>query len=582
MRSQATLTTLAVDSNARTEAQSTNRFLNPATNNEAKKTQTKSIMNPKRIIMTALALMLSFAARADLIFVTNDVSGAVTWYATNTYLLRTVVYVRSNAVLSIEPGTVIKGATSNLITRTDIPLPVAALWVTRGGKLYATGTVERPIIFTYEGDNVNNPFDVPFAMSGQWGGVVILGNAIINSAQNLAGNNANPRYEVYEGVDGPGPNNEHIFGGNNDDDNSGVLRYVSIRYPGREFQTARELNGLTMGGVGRGTTIEYVEVFGSSDDAFEWWGGTVNTRYLVAAFNEDDDFDTDQGYRGTNQFWFGIKPPWAGTTDSRGFETDGDLYQTASQNEFPISQWAVYNATIIGRGTNETSTTLGRGWNARDETAANVIDSIITDFNTGLLLDTDGLLYFTNNPPQGNALHNIWGVVNPTVGTTGGFLFSDTARSNSVQNPQLGGVSYTNNLGLNPRPQPGSPALSDVLPQPAGLTQTSSRGAFNTNDLWAHKWTALYKLGYLQGTWSAQNVVTPECDSVSLSITRGVGNVTISWIGNAGCEYRLESTTTLNSPANWNSEGTFNGVGPHQHTAATPTPGNRFFRVIVL
>ena len=520
--------------------------------------------------MAALALLISTAARAAVVNVTNDITGTTTWYATNTYLLRTVVYVQSNGVLHIEPGTVVKGATDNLIQRTDIPLLVSALWVTRGGKLYATGTVERPIVFTYEGDNVNDPHDVPFNTSGQWGGVILLGRATINSAQNLVGNNATPKYELYEGVEGPGPNGEHIFGGNDDDDNSGALRYVSIRYSGREFANAKELNGLTIGGVGRGTTIEYVEVFGSSDDAFEWWGGTVNTRYLVAAFNEDDDFDTDQGYRGTNQFWFGIKPPWSGTTDSRAFETDGDLYQTATQNEFPISQWAVYNATLIGRGTNETSTALGRGWNARDETAANVIDSIITDFNTGLLLDSDGLRYFTNNPPEANALNNIWGVVNTTASANGDFLFTDAARMNSVQNPMLGGVSYTNNLGLNPRPQAGSPAFSNVLPQPAGLVQTSYRGAFGTNDLWAHKWTALYKLGYLQGTWYPSEVVAPPtCDPVSLSITRSGGQVTISWTGSADCSYRLESTTGLGAnPIVWTTEGNFNGAGPHQHTTA--------------
>jgi hypothetical protein len=552
---------------------------------EERKTQIK-LMNPKRILtrIAAVALLMVASANAALVTVSNDVTGATTWYASNTYVLRTVVYVQTNAVLTIEPGTVVKGGISNLISRTDLPLLVSALWVTRGGKLYATGTVERPIIFTSENDPMNGTWlrsgGVP--LSGQWGGVVLNGRATINSAVSLAGNAASPKYEQYEGVNGPGANGEHLFGGNDDNDNSGALRYVSIRYPGKEFSTGRELNGLTMGGVGRGTTIEYVEVFGSSDDSFEWFGGTVNTRYLVAAFGEDDDFDTDQGYRGTNQFWFGIKPPWAGSTDSRGFETDGDLNQTPVQNDFPISQWAAYNVTLIGRGAGETSTSLGRAWNARDETAANLVNSIVTDFHTGLLLDSDGLLYFTNVPPEANALNNIWNVVNTTASANGGFLFSDVARSNTVENPLLGGVSYTNNLGLNPRPQAGSPALGNALTPPAGLTQVNYRGAFNTNDLWVHKWSALYKLGYLEGTWYApSDVVPPACAEPSLTIVRNGGDVTISWNGEAGCNYELQSTTDLGTvPVSWATIGSFSGAGSHsQATAATGLI--KAFRVIV-
>jgi len=543
-------------------------------------------MNPKRILawMAALALLATASAHAALVTVSNDVTGLTTWYASNTYVLRTVVYVQSNAVLTIEPGTVVKGGISNLTSRTDLPLLVSALWVTRGGKLYATGTVERPIIFTSENDPMNGTWlrSGGTPLSGQWGGVVLGGKATINSAQNASGNVANPRYEQYEGVNGPGANGEHLFGGNDDNDNSGALRYVSIRYPGKEFSTGRELNGLTMGGVGRGTTIEYVEVFGSSDDGFEWWGGTVNTKHLVAAFNEDDDFDTDQGYRGTNQFWLGIKPPWAGSTDSRGFETDGDLYQTASQNEFPISQWAAYNVTLIGRGATETSTALGRAWNARDETAANLVNSIVTDFHTGLLLDSDGLLYFTNVPPEANALNNIWNVVNTTASANGGFLFSDVSRSNTVENPLLGGVSYTNNLGLNPRPQAGSPALGNALAAPAGLTPTTYRGAFNTNDFWAHKWSAIYKLGYLQGTWYAPSVVVPPaCVAPLLAIVRSGGDVTVSWNGEAGCSYELQSTTDLGTvPIVWGTIGSFSGAGLHSQTTAA-TGLIKAFRVIV-
>jgi len=301
-------------------------------------------MNLKRIrILAAAALVAAMSARAGTVNVTNDVieGASATWYATNTYVLQTVVYVRSNAVLTIEPGTVIKGATNvnTLIARDGLQDLVSALWVARGGKLYATGTVDRPIIMTFEGDNVNDPYDIPPTVTAQWGGVVLMGNATINSSQFAAGQAATPKYDRYEGVLNNGTNGVHVFGGNDDADSSGALRYVSIRHTGHEFAPAKELNGLTMGGVGSGTVIEFVEVFACSDDAFEWWGGTVSAKHLVAAFCEDDDFDTDQGYRGTNQFWFGIKPPWQGSTDSRGFETDGDLSQSGypGNNALPTS-----------------------------------------------------------------------------------------------------------------------------------------------------------------------------------------------------------------------------------------------------
>ncbi|MFM1770491.1 MAG: hypothetical protein RJA22_3020, partial [Verrucomicrobiota bacterium] len=433
-------------------------------------------MNLKRLLqLTGLAALLGAGtAPAATITVTSDITGTTTWHATNTYLLKSVIYV-NNATLVIEPGTVIKGGTSNLLARDGIPNLISALWVTRGGKLYATGTVDRPIIFTYQGDNMNSAIDVPFNTSGQWGGVVLCGRAQINSAQNANGNVASPKYELVEGTSDPNGTGEHIFGGNDDDDNSGALRYVSIRYPGTVFAPARELNGLTMGAVGRGTDISYVEVFGSSDDAFEWFGGAVNTHHLVASFCEDDDFDTDQGYRGTNQFWFGIKPPWSGSTDSRGFETDGDLNQSAA-GELPKSQWTVHNATLIGRGKAVTGFGGGIGWNSRDEAAPTVVNSVFAEFAVGVKVDTDGTNEF--NLGLADLRSSVFDVTTAMSDANAGYLFTDAGRQNSVTAALLGGLSYTNNQGLNPRPAAGSPALSGVASQGAGLVATTYRGAF--------------------------------------------------------------------------------------------------------
>ena len=297
-----------------------------------------------------------------------------------------------------------------------------------------------------EGDDVSDPNDIPPTLTGQWGGIVVMGRARINTASDDDGDAATPKYDLYEGVTSPGLNWEHAFGGDNDDDSSGVLRYVSIRHTGNEFAEAREFNSLSMGAVGRGTVIEHVESFAGSDDGFECWGGTVNTKYLVAAFIEDDDFDTDQGYAGTNQFWFGIKPPWQGSSDSRGFETDGDLDQNNTGEE-PISLWSVYNATLVGRGQAIIGFGGGVGWNARDEAAPRVYNAIFTDFAEGLRLDNDALIYFTNGPA--GVWSTIW-----NVGTNGNansdFLFTDVNFANTLEDPLLGGISYTNDTGIEP------------------------------------------------------------------------------------------------------------------------------------
>jgi hypothetical protein len=522
-------------------------------------------------------------ASAATVNVATDVSADTTWYATNTYILQTVVYVKTNVTLTIEPGTVIKAATGGLIARDGIPNLVSALWVTRGAKLNAIGTRERPIIFTFDGDDVANLHDVPFNLSGQWGGVVLCGRAQINSAASTSGNVADPKFERFEGTtaddSGGAPGavtGAHIFGGNDDNDSSGTLRYVSIRYPGTVFAPNRELNGLTMGAVGRGTDISYVEVLNSSDDAFEWWGGTVNTHHLVAAFCEDDDFDTDQGYRGTNQFWFGIKPPWNGSTDSRALESDGDLNQSVS-GEQPKSQWTVHNGTFIGRGKSSTGFGGGIAWNPRDEAAPNVINSIFTEFATGVKVDTDGTNeFFTGLADLRNSIFN---VITAMADANAEYLFSDASRLNTVEDPLLGGISYTNNAGLNPRPTAASPALEDVGQQGSTVTLTTYRGAFSPDDEWAHGWTALYTTGYLFGTHTGGGP-GPECSAVTLNVALNGSNVEISFVALPGLSYQVQSTADLSvTPIVWTNEGApLSGPGPVTFTGSA-SGGPKFYRV---
>jgi hypothetical protein len=226
----------------------------------------------------------------------------------NTYILKGLVYMVGDKTMTIEAGTTIKGAYSGN--------DVAALIITRGAKIVANGTQEAPIVFTSSS---------PTPKSGDWGGIVLCGKAGINTS--VAGANGGPGMLEVEG----GINNaqgDGLAGGGatpNDDDSSGVLKYVRIEYAGYAFQPDKEINSLTMAAVGRKTVIEHVQVTYAKDDAFEWFGGTVNCKYLIAYKTQDDDFDSDNGFRGSVQFGLIIRDSAiADISKSEAFESDNN------------------------------------------------------------------------------------------------------------------------------------------------------------------------------------------------------------------------------------------------------------------
>lgn len=229
-----------------------------------------------------------------------------------TYVLKGWVYVTDGAQLTIEPGTVIKG---------DIQTK-AALIVERGGKLMAQGTATSPIVFT------SNQV-VGSRKPGDWGGVIVCGKAKNNKSE-----------MIIEG----GPGSKH--GGNDDNDNSGILSYIRIEFAGYPFQTDQEINGLTLGSVGKSTQIDHIQVSYSNDDSFEWFGGCVNAKYLIAYNGWDDDFDTDNGYSGKLQFLLSVKHPRiADASVSNGFESDNEANGTAIT---PITSPVFSNITVVG------------------------------------------------------------------------------------------------------------------------------------------------------------------------------------------------------------------------------------------
>src|SRR5665647_2298576 len=242
------------------------------------------------------------------------------------YKLRGLVYVTNGAVLTIEPGTKIvgeKGKNGGLI-------------ITRSCKIIADGTADKPVVFTSEEANPQR---------GDWAGVVLLGNAPTNSSFNGQAGIG----EIEGGInnsDGLG-----LYGlgsSSNPADNSGILRYVRIEYAGYAFLPDKEINGLTFGGVGSGTIIDYVQVSYANDDSFEWFGGTVNCKHLISFRTLDDDFDTDNGFSGKIQFGISLRDSAvADISKSEAFECDNDANGSDLKTVLPSIPVSAANPVAI-------------------------------------------------------------------------------------------------------------------------------------------------------------------------------------------------------------------------------------------
>ena len=265
---------------------------------------------------------------ATIVNVTTDITTSTTWTTGKTYKLAGLIYVRNNAVLTIQPGVVVKGNFASSGT---------ALIITKGAKLNAIGTASSPIVFT-SGKTVAQG-----RQPGDWGGIILLGKAglnVNNGVNNIEGITANVNTEFGGGLS---PINN---------DNSGTLKYVRIEFGGYVFSPNNEINGLTMGAVGTGTSIEYIQVSYTNDDGFEWFGGSVNCKHLVSYRNLDDDFDTDFGYKGVVQFGLAVRDPSIAdnpsVSTSEGFESDNNPGGTASPSGLDSTSSIFTNITAIG------------------------------------------------------------------------------------------------------------------------------------------------------------------------------------------------------------------------------------------
>jgi len=330
----------------------------------------------------------------------------VTWSNDFVYQLDNFVFVDEGETLTIEPGTIIQGLPGN-------GADAAALIVTRGGTIQADGEREDgtidPIIFTADGDDGGG---LGRDVKGRWGGVILLGNAPINS---------DPPTTQIEGIPDEVGGDRIRYGAENGDfdpnHNVGTFRYVSIRHTGTALQGGDEIQGLTLGGVGNGSTIEYVESYASDDDGFEWFGGTVNTKYLISAYASDDSYDIDEGWTGGNQFWLAVH---GGEEAGRIGEHDGGTDPEAGQ---PFATSVVSNATYIGIGPGvSTQDVTGDGENPflmqRDNNATSYYNTIFMGgrTNAGLQIeDLDGSEDAANRWDDGDLKHqdNLWFNIGP-------------------------------------------------------------------------------------------------------------------------------------------------------------------------
>jgi len=321
-------------------------------------------MYMKKIFLLSIMLIASIlrSSAYTTITVQDSISVNTHWTCGQQYLLKGYVYVTSGATLTIDPGVIIKGDKDTK----------GSLIVERGAKIMAMGTITNPIVFTSNQEPGTRTY-------GDWGGVILCGYAPTNW-------NAEPTVEG-------GPRSH--YGGTNPHDNSGEMHYVRIEFPGIAFSPNNEINGLTFCGVGDATRIDHIQVSYSGDDSYEWFGGNVNAKYIVAFAGWDDDFDTDNGYQGLNQFCAGVRDPFAADqSGSKAFESDS--YQTGTYNGLTVDSTKMTrpvfsNVTAIGPLVSPTSTAYDpqfvAGAHIRRGSAISILNSIIAGFPCGVLID---------------------------------------------------------------------------------------------------------------------------------------------------------------------------------------------------
>lgn len=394
--------------------------------------------------------------------ITGVISANKTLTADRVWILKGYVFVNGNATLTIEPGTIIKGDLTDK----------GALIIERGSKLIADGTAAKPIIFT-SGKPVGE------RAPGDWGGIVLLGKAKTNKGSEVL---------IEGGID-------KYYGGENDGDSSGSLQFVRIEFAGISAFQNSEINALTLGAVGSGTKLENIQVSYANDDAYEFFGGTVNAKNLIAFATADDDYDFDFGYSGSIQYAVALRNPKVGDIDqNNGIECDND---GTGSTDGPRTHPKLSNFTLIGPNTaTPEKGIIGFGNRWRRSTNFTFNNSIIMAWpKAGFSIEsansvtdyTTGVSQFKNNIVQ--ALDKPYS--SDVEGAAAAMQLKAEAEGNVTLGANAADVKLTDPFkltGPNFLPAAGSPALQGTFAPVTGATSTTYRGAFGTTD-WTKDWT---------------------------------------------------------------------------------------------
>lgn len=394
------------------------------------------------------------------------------------YLIKGQAFVRTGKVLTIQAGTIIKGDKATKGT----------LIVDKGGRIEANGTAAEPIVMT-------SNLPAGSRDRGDWGGLVILGNAPVNQTD--------------PSIEGITPS--VVFGGTNATDNSGTYKYLRVEYAGIELSPNNETNSITMGGVGSGTVMEYCMVTYGGDDGFEWFGGSVNGKYLIAFGMWDDCFDVDFGYSGKVQFGLSVRyPSFADQSGSNAFECDNG----PNDNETSFLTTGVFsNFTCIGpRATNAQSINANyqHSLDLRRRTAVTIANSVFTGYPRGLRMNQQSV-YNNYAAGTGKLLNNIMVAPNTTFSVGSGmtatatdiqtwFNLTNTTITAAIEDQfaVLGlasNLAFGNNVTSNYPSNPNFAVTSGTLASGAAFTDAklsgfqsvAYRGAFGTSD-WTDGW----------------------------------------------------------------------------------------------
>ncbi|WP_018126866.1 hypothetical protein [Balneola vulgaris] len=364
--------------------------------------------------------------------IANDTTWAADMTLTGQY------YVLPGVTLTIEPGVTVSFTYHNnniddvgaIIT---LPADESNFETPRAsGRLVAEGTASNPIVFTSARAE---------KQPGDWGGIVLAGEGI----NNIEGG----RGEV-EGLP-----DAIQYGGSNNADDSGILKYVRIEYVGFSFVEGSELNGLSLYSVGSGTTLEYIQVYKCTDDGFEWFGGSVNAKYLISAFNDDDSFDMDEGWNGKGQYWLAVQTAGA----DNGFESDGRKTLGSGNATSPT----LYNVTLVGLtqdGSTKDAEDKNYGMRLREEFEGELENFIITDFES---------LSFKIEDDTRAAFPTALSIDNTIVWNNGGF-------ANSADSTDFGAVTMEQDPGFT-----SASTFDFSVANPVTGATPPSDGFFNTS-----------------------------------------------------------------------------------------------------